>query len=283
MDVKQLEYLVEIEEQGSISKAAEKLYISQSALSQCLSKHEKELNEKLFKRSGNTLVPTEVGSIYLDGAKKMINVKNEVYKNLSNIANTGKKKYSIACDFLTYSVFMEIVIPEMKKIYPDIYFEVNRVNSNLAKQYLKNNISDIAIMCVDRKSNSLFEYLPLYEDELVFCIPKSIKKYSNTYPVILLENGTLFRSIQDKLILNSQITPNKIFEVEDFFTAKHLMTKQYGVTYLPKKLVEQSKEYNFHSLKPAYSFNIVFSYYKYIDLNSELKMLYNLLIKSFNE
>ena len=66
MDVKQQEYFVAIVEEGSISKAAKKLYISQPTLSQFLSKLENSLNVRLVTRSNNVIALTEAGRLYYE-------------------------------------------------------------------------------------------------------------------------------------------------------------------------------------------------------------------------
>ena len=71
MDVKQQEYFVAIVEEGSISKAAKKLYISQPTLSQFLSKLEAAEGAKLVTRSSNnSLGLTEAGKLFYESAKK---------------------------------------------------------------------------------------------------------------------------------------------------------------------------------------------------------------------
>ena len=70
MDLKQLEYIVEIAKEKNITHAAEKLFISQSALNQQLLKLEKELGAQLFHRSRTDWHLTEVGEIYIENAKK---------------------------------------------------------------------------------------------------------------------------------------------------------------------------------------------------------------------
>ena len=77
MDLRQLEYIVQIAEENNITRAAEKLYITQSALNQQLLKLEKELGVPLFHRSRTDWHPTEAGEIYLSAARKMLQNEKE--------------------------------------------------------------------------------------------------------------------------------------------------------------------------------------------------------------
>ena len=72
MDVRIMEYMQMIEQEKSLSQAAQKLNISQPALSQALSKLEKSFKSPLFVRSNRQMTPTRIGQIYLDGAREML-------------------------------------------------------------------------------------------------------------------------------------------------------------------------------------------------------------------
>ena len=65
MDTRLCEYIITIAEQGSVAKAAEQLYVTQSALNQQLMKLEKELGAPLFIRLRNHWSLTEAGQLYL--------------------------------------------------------------------------------------------------------------------------------------------------------------------------------------------------------------------------
>ncbi len=77
MDTKQIEYILKIAEENNITKAADKLYITQSALNQQLLKLEKELGTPLFHRSRVNWRPTEAGEVYLRNARQILRLKKD--------------------------------------------------------------------------------------------------------------------------------------------------------------------------------------------------------------
>ncbi len=83
MGYKNLNYIVEIAQQRNISRAAEKLFISQSALSIYLKKMEKELGVSLFIRNNNTLTPTPEGELFVATAKEILRLEQELYAKIS--------------------------------------------------------------------------------------------------------------------------------------------------------------------------------------------------------
>lgn len=83
MDLKQIEYILKIAEEQNITHAAEKLFITQSALNQQLLKLEKELGTPLFYRSRTDWHPTPAGEIYLNAAKDILLIKKNAYNPIS--------------------------------------------------------------------------------------------------------------------------------------------------------------------------------------------------------
>ena len=77
MDLKKIEHILRIAEEKNISRAAERLFISQPALNLQLLNLERELGTKLFVRKGNECSVTEAGRIYVETARKMMNMKKD--------------------------------------------------------------------------------------------------------------------------------------------------------------------------------------------------------------
>ena len=90
MDTRQLNYILTIAECGSISKAANKLFISQSGLNQQLIKLEKELGAPLFVRTRNHWELTDVGTLYVESSKKMLEIKKDTYSRIEDMAKRWK-------------------------------------------------------------------------------------------------------------------------------------------------------------------------------------------------
>ena len=80
-------YVYTIWQQGSFSKAAEKLYLTQPTLSMAIRKLEKELGVPLFDRKHHPLKLTEAGEIYLDTARKIRQLEREQTQKLQDIQN----------------------------------------------------------------------------------------------------------------------------------------------------------------------------------------------------
>ena len=95
MDTRQIEYILKIAEENNITKAAEKLFLTQSALNQQLLKLERELGTPLFQRTKNKWCLTDAGRIYVEGAKKMMQIKKNTYNQLYDVSRLCKGTLNI--------------------------------------------------------------------------------------------------------------------------------------------------------------------------------------------
>ena len=72
LDIHYLNYIIAIAEEKNMTRAAQRLYVSQSSLSHYLAKLEQELGTALFFRGKNELIPTPAGEMYLDAARRVV-------------------------------------------------------------------------------------------------------------------------------------------------------------------------------------------------------------------
>lgn len=84
MNLKELEYVVAIADEKSLTKAAERLFITPSALTQQVLRLENELHAPLFIRSRSGWQPTEAGEIYLEAARKILFIRQDAYNRLQD-------------------------------------------------------------------------------------------------------------------------------------------------------------------------------------------------------
>ena len=94
METKLMEYILSIAKHRSISRAAEELYLTQSALNQQLLKLERELGAPLFIRTRNHWELTDIGELYIENAKEILQIKRQTYKQIEDMAKRWKDRKS---------------------------------------------------------------------------------------------------------------------------------------------------------------------------------------------
>ena len=109
MDVKQLTYIVTIAQEQNLSRAAQKLYVSQSTLSLYLKKLEEELGLLLFTRRNNRLSITPAGKLYMQTAQELLEMKDALYKTLQARRTEQTLNIGIASQLLLH-IFAQVLI-----------------------------------------------------------------------------------------------------------------------------------------------------------------------------
>ena len=106
MYVKNPEYFLTVARERSISKAAEKLYLSQPYLSQCIARLERELGLRLFDRSHSPLTLTEAGELYLSYLEKMGSLSGSFESQLQVLKDGGVKTLNVGMTLWRGSVLL---------------------------------------------------------------------------------------------------------------------------------------------------------------------------------
>ncbi|MBR0127605.1 MAG: LysR family transcriptional regulator, partial [Firmicutes bacterium] len=120
----ELDYIKAIAQVHSVSLAAERLGISQPALSAHLRKKEKELGVKLFDRRKQPLELTEAGKAYLEYAEKAASLEDEMHQRLSDIESLQTGHLTIGGASFFNNAYLPQAIVAFQKKYPGIELEI---------------------------------------------------------------------------------------------------------------------------------------------------------------
>ena len=148
MDTHYLNYILTIAEKRNMTKAAQELFVSQSSLSQYLSKLEQELGTPLFLRAKGELVPTAAGDLYISAAKQVISIKNQLYKDISALENKGNITIGTTSQFGLG--IMAQVIPKFRIEYPDYTIEITESSNQALVKLLLDGQIDFGLMAANR-------------------------------------------------------------------------------------------------------------------------------------
>lgn len=183
MNFEQMEYIVNVTNEMSITKAAEKLFISPSGMSQSITQLEKELGIKIFNRSKTGVTPTFEGKIVISKAVKLLNIINELNKELYEY----KKGYQTHLKILTAPTFFYILDEAVVKFNSkneDITFELVEQNpTDILKNFNKENF-DFALIPAskeDLKKEKNIRYEHFHKGHFCIAVGKKSPFYSLEY------------------------------------------------------------------------------------------------------
>ncbi len=125
MELSQLEVFLAVAREHRFSRAADKLFRTQSAVSQTIRKLEDELGEALFDRSSREGVLTDAGKVLYEYAEKLINLRGEATESLTELRELQKGKLVIAANEFTV-LYLLPVMAEFRRLHPMIKITVER-------------------------------------------------------------------------------------------------------------------------------------------------------------
>lgn len=252
MDFRLLEYILMISTENNITRAAKKLFISQSALNQQLLKLENELGTKLFYRSRTDWHPTAAGEIYLDAAKKALLLKHDTYQKIYDLTNSRLSTLKVG---LTpgrrFQMFMSIY-PKLHRQFPNL--SIAPIEMTVLKQQvaLKNGEIDISFLMLSDEQKSNDTYIDICTEEILFVIPKfhplcsSIKSDKTTeFPVINLQmikhepfammyKSSTNRFICDRICADADFIPQILFETSSTASVLQMIELGLCVGFVPR-------------------------------------------------
>lgn len=146
MNLRDLSYIIAISEEKSISKAAERLFMAQSSLSQSLSTIERELDTKLFVRTSTGVRPTEAGRLMVSYAHHNLSDFHKLKDEIQDIDELKGGSVIMGISTFRGTFLMPEVLKEFRRAYPDIHVVIVEENSMILEQMLRAGTIDLAII-----------------------------------------------------------------------------------------------------------------------------------------
>jgi len=280
MDTKQIEYILKISEENNITHAAEKLFITQSALNQQLLKLEKELGTPLFYRSRTNWRPTEAGEIYIRNAREVLRIKKITYDQIRDISNTRKGILSIGFTPGRGIAMFGAVYPSFHREFPNILVQPMEKSVRELQSMISNDQLDVAFLTLTDNDRTKDEYLTLLTEEIFLVIPAghplsnqaappgepfavldlNLLRYE---PFVLMEKGSTMRTLADRIFQDAGFEPNILFETRNHSTIATMISSNICCGLIPAYYVkEHGSDLACFALPSHPSWQVVASYRK---------------------
>jgi LysR family hydrogen peroxide-inducible transcriptional activator len=246
MTITQLEYVIAVDTHGNFLTAAEKCSVSQPALSMQIQKLERELSIRIFDRSRQPVVATEIGKSIIQQAREIIKQCNrltEVVNEDKKGELTGQLRIGIIPTIAPY--VLPLFLVDFMKNNPKVNIEIAEVTTNQILQQLKNDQLDCGIMATPIEAGYL-QYTPLFYEPLVAYMSEDNKLFSKktlvpddidpTETWILNEGHCLRNQVLNLCTGNKGNSKNKQFQYHtgSLETLKKMVEINRGITILPE-------------------------------------------------
>ncbi len=281
--------LLTVAEEKNFTKAANKLNLTQPAVSHQIKELEDELQEQLFIRKKGDIIPTPIGDIVLNYARKFVAMHN---KMLDDIKHNHKINIKLGITHTAESNKITEIIGSYLINNPGLSVTIITDTTNNLYKMVENYELDLAI--VDNKKNVKLNYLPLDTDYLVCVVNNNsplakkkivtLKELKKENLILRLDSSytrKLFESTLESI--NESINSFKIIlELDNIETIKDLVRKDIGVSILAKNTCIDEVNRKKLTILPIENLSMVrknyiiyTDYFNYIDNVKELINHYN--------
>lgn len=297
MVFKNYEYFMAIAEEGSISKAAERLYISQPSLSKYLKRLEENIGEELFCRDSYPLKLTGAGELYLSHVKEITKREKRLLEELSYLKNSETGEVSMGITVWRSSILMPVVLPVFKARYPRIHVSIQEGSHQHMASMLELGKVDFSIFHLPNSYQDFtFEHL-LFE-KILFCVnrenprlagveiqnPDGVNRLSHEeFTVfeeegfVLLKQGQNIRDITQNYLNKLGIRPEVVLETSNIVTAMNMVKVGMGVTFVPEAVLSirgQNEGLYFFSIdEPPLQWEVGAAYKSGLPLRRQARLL----------
>lgn len=245
MTITQLEYIVAVDTHRHFATAAQQCFITQPTLSMQIQKLEDRLGSKIFDRSKQPVIPTEIGEEIIQQARIILHEVKKIDQLISDKKGIiqGELKIGIIPTLAPY--LLPLFLQPFLKKYPGVTIKVKEMTTDIVVEKLKSGRIDAGLLVTPLQETSIKEY-PLFYEELVAYVSKKNAAYKKTYVLAddidlkelwLLEEGHCFRSqIINLCELKKQTKEQSNFEYEagSVETLRKMVELNNGVTILPE-------------------------------------------------
>jgi DNA-binding transcriptional LysR family regulator len=146
MDFKQIEAFINVAKYKSFSKAAEAIYLSQPTISAHIASLEQELNISLFDRHGKEVRLTKAGSLFLEHAINLVNIRNTAVTSISDFGNKVAGNLNIASSTTPCHFILPSLVKSFYDIYPEVDFSIKEESTGNVIEQILSGEADIGIV-----------------------------------------------------------------------------------------------------------------------------------------
>ena len=171
MNDRQMKYMLTILREGSISRAAELLYVSQPSLSQMVRKVEEELGAELFVRHTTPMVLTPEGECYMQAARSIRSIQENLSRKLDEIRSGSRGEILLGIPVQRALEVVPRIFPWMQEHYPEVRIRLTETGSDSLESLLLNHRLDMACLTTSAKANPL-NYILIAREQIMLLAGK---------------------------------------------------------------------------------------------------------------
>jgi DNA-binding transcriptional LysR family regulator len=253
MDIHQLELFLAVMDSPSMTRAAEKVFLSPGAVSLQLHNLADELHTELFVRSGKRLLPTPAAFRLAEHAKTLVQMTNQIKQEFENDLTKDMRPFYFATGVTTLIYQLGKPLRQLRKQYPQAEIRVSVSVTEETIAGLHDRRFDLGLVSLPVPEENL-TIIPLFDEELLIVAPATNKARRAhigsirapelaRVPFLLYPRGTVLRVLIDRFFKDIGVTPRVLMEAEDTEAVKRLVESGFGYSILPEHALRQRTQF----------------------------------------
>jgi DNA-binding transcriptional LysR family regulator len=252
MEFHHLQSFVQVAQEGSFTRAAEKLFLTQPALSLQIKALETELGTPLFERRNRQIYLTEVGHTVLLRAKEILGIVEQIQQDIAAYQGVQTGRVQIGTSDTTSLYILPAIVQTFRAQFPNIDIHLTNKPSEEVAQLLKEGLVDFGIVTLPLVDPTLEIQRLAWREDVIICHPnhplakrvqagdgRVLPTEMGDYTLLLLEEGSTSRGLLNQLFVEHDIAPH-VMDLGSFEVIKRYVEIDMGISIVPKVAVKEA-------------------------------------------
>jgi len=240
MDLPQLEMFLAVAEEGSFTRAGERLHVSQSAVSRQIGLLERELGGRLFHRDGRRTSLTHAGELLAATASSLSRQLADVAGQISDVHELKRGRLRLAGGMSVCMYILPRLLKRYRALHPEVEMRVTSGTSEAVLRKLRSHEVDLALLTLPVLERDM-QVVPVLKEEMVVVTapghPLVARRTVDSrdlgrYPLILYELGSRTREAVENFLREQNVRYEVAMETENAEIIKAMVANGNGITVL---------------------------------------------------
>ncbi|MFF3406193.1 LysR family transcriptional regulator [Streptomyces sp. NPDC002742] len=258
MDLRQMEVVVAVAEEGGFTAAAQRLRVVQSAVSSTVLALERELGTPLFDRTTHRVFLTPAGEVFVPAARAALRAAEQARATVDLVRGQLRGRITIGT---THGVWADLHRPlaALRAEHPGVVVRLRQASVTDVRHALREGTVDLAVVALDRqRQRGLVTRLLSYEEMVLVSAPRRALKGTGPdgtvtlaetarLPLVDFTPGWAIRLCVDRAFRAAAVERETTFEVNDIVAAAELVRGDLGVCVMPTSIAERFPDLSTHA------------------------------------
>ncbi|OGT89229.1 MAG: LysR family transcriptional regulator [Gammaproteobacteria bacterium RIFOXYA12_FULL_61_12] len=247
MDLSSLHAFLQVAQTGSFSEAADRLFLTQPAISKRIAGLENTLGTRLFDRIGRRVSLTEAGSALLPRARDLINAANDIKRLASTLTGEVAGTLAFATSHHIGLHRLPPILRAFTRDHPQVRMDIRFLDSEVASRAVESGELELAIVTLPESAPPMLDSRAIWHDRLLFVAapdhplaqePSIPPQRLAEFPAVLPGSTTYTRAILDRALRGHGVSLDRVQTTNYLETLKMLAAAGLGWSLLPHTLLD---------------------------------------------